>query len=1083
MAEYAIGLDIGIASVGWSIVALNEKEQPCGIISMGSRIFNAAEHPKTGASLALPRREARSARRRLRRHRHRNERIRNLLLRFGVVTEEEMNRLFQGVLEDIYTLKVRALDELVSGTELARILIHLAQRRGFRSNRKSGVGEDGKLLEAVSRNAELMKEMGYRTVGEMLLRDPRYQEHKRNKGGEYLATVARDSVEQEARSIFAAQRTLGNIHAKVEMEDSYLEILLGQRSFDDGPGGDSPYGGSQIEKMVGMCTFEPEEKRAPKASYTFEYFTLLEKINHIRLVRKGEVYPLSGEQRELLIALAHKTADLNYLKIRKALSLPEDVRFNMVRYTAGQPAENAEKKEKFSHLRQYHKMRKVFGPRMDSLTQEQRNAIAQALTYYKTSVNIHKFLQTQGFTEAELDLVDKIGSFSGFGHLSVKACRRLIPHLEAGMRYHEACIAAGYEFRGHAGIAKTVLLSPTEEDYASITSPVAKRAIAQTIKVINAIIRKQNGSPLFINIEVARELAKDFAERKQMDTDMLSNQRENDRLAERIRKEYGKLNPTGQDILKLRLYEEQAGVCAYSLRQISMQRLFEPNYVEIDHIVPYSISFDDSRNNKVLVFAEENRNKGNRLPLQYLTGERAERFVVWTNGNVRQYRKRQLLLKESITEEDQERFRERNLQDTKTASRFLLNYINDHLLFAPSKQGRIRHVTAVNGAVTAYLRKRWGISKVRADGDLHHAVDALVVACTTPSLIQSVSRYSRWKECRYTPGEDVSYAVDENTGEIVDEFPYPWQLFRAELNARLSSNPTQAVIDAKLPFYTQSGQPLSLKPLFVSRVPRRKVTGAAHKDTIRSAVMQEENRTVTKTPLTSLKLDKDGEIAGYYAPESDRLLYEALKARLVQFGGDAKKAFAEPFHKPKSDGTPGPVVKKVKILENATLTLPVQGGVAAHDSMVRLDIFYIPGDGYYMVPIYVADTLKDQLPNRACVAGKAYSEWKVMDERDFLFSLYPNDLVKVTHRSGFNLACDRKDSTLEPKKTVTSALLYYTGADIATGAISVTSLEGAYTARVGIKTLVSLEKFTVDVLGAYYPVRKEARQPFVWKRR
>jgi len=680
-------------------------------------------------------------------------------------------------------------------------------------------------------------------------------------------------------------------------------------------------------------------------------------------------------------------------------------------------------------------------------------------------------------------LICTMDGFAGFGHLSTKACDKLIPYLEQGMRYHEACAAAGYDFRGRDQKEKTVLLHPTEETYADITSPVAKRAIAQTVKVINAVIRRQGVSPVFINIELAREMAKAFAERKQMEKDMRENQAQNERLMERIRKEYGKQEPTGQDLIKLRLFEEQDGVCAYSLQRISAARLFEPNYVEIDHIIPYSLSFDDSRSNKVLVLSAENRNKGNRLPMQYLTGSKREQFIVWTNNNVRSYKKRQLLLKTELTDADLDGFRERNLQDTKTASRFLLNYIQDNLAFAPSDCGRKKKVTAVNGAVTAHLRKRWGIGKVRADGDLHHAVDALVVACTTDGLIRAVSSYSKWRECRYAPAEQVSYAIDEHTGEILKEFPYPWPLFRQELNARLSSNPTQAVLDARIPFYLRSGKPLRLKPLFVSRTPKRKVTGAAHKDTVRSSVLQEEGCVVSKQPLTSLKLDKDGQIQGYYAPESDRLLYEALLAQLVKYGGDAKKAFAEPFYKPKSDGTPGPRVNKVKIYEKATATVSVQGGVAAHDTMVRIDVFLVEGDGYYLVPIYVADTVKEELPRLACVAGKPYSEWKPMDDRHFIFSLYPNDLVKVIHRKTFKLECAEKDTTLAKSKEVKESFLYYCGANIATGAVSFVTHDGAYKTALGLKTLESVEKYAVDVLGSYSPVRKETRQDFTGKRR
>ena len=96
MIPYAIGLDIGITSVGWATVALDGDARPYGIIGMGSRIFDAAEQPKTGDSLAAPRREARSARRRLRRHRHRNERIRNLLLQEKVLGKEQLEHLFEG---------------------------------------------------------------------------------------------------------------------------------------------------------------------------------------------------------------------------------------------------------------------------------------------------------------------------------------------------------------------------------------------------------------------------------------------------------------------------------------------------------------------------------------------------------------------------------------------------------------------------------------------------------------------------------------------------------------------------------------------------------------------------------------------------------------------------------------------------------------------------------------------------------------------------------------------------------------------------------------------------------------------------
>ncbi len=1082
MQEYAIGLDIGVASVGWATVALDKEEKPCAILDMGVRIFDAAEHPKTGASLAAPRREARSARRRTRRHRHRLERIRWLFVSGGLLTEEVLEHLFDGKLPDIYTLRVKALDEPVSREELARILLHIAQRRGFKSNRKNAAadGDDGKLLQAVSDNKMRMESQGYRTVGEMLLRDPLFAEHKRNKG-EYLATVGRDMVADEVRQIFAAQRDFGSAFASNELEEAYLAILLSQRSYDEGPAAVSPYA-AQMDH-VGECTFEKGEKRAPKASYSFEYFTLLERINHIRIISGGSSLPLSPEQRNLLIEQAHKTESLDFAKIRKLLSLPEDSRFNLVHYDKNTTLTDSEKKTKFSHLKAYHKMRaaldKLSRGHIQSLSVEQRNAVAGTLTLYKTQEKVHEHLKGI-LSSAELLALDTLSGFSGYGHLSIKACEKIIPYLEQGMKYNEACTAAGYDFRGHSGEERTKLLDPRAADMEQITSPVVRRAVAQTIKVVNAIIRKQGSSPMFINIELAREMAKDFSERKKLEKQMEDNQKKNERIMERLRSEYGVLYPSGQDLVKFKLYEEQGGVCAYSQKQMSLEKLFTPGYAEVDHIIPYSISFDDGYKNKVLVMAEENRNKGNRLPLQYLTGKRRDDFTVWVNANVRDRRKQQLLLKECISKEDEEGFRERNLQDTKTMARFLYNFINDTLDFAPSAQGRKKRVTAVNGSVTSYMRKRWGINKIREDGDIHHAVDALVIACTTDGMIQKISRHAQLRECEYVQDKTGSFAVDPATGEVLRRFPYPWPQFRKELDARLSPDPTRAVLDAKIPYYALSGKPVTLQPIFVSRMPRRKITGAAHKDTVKGPRSLDEGLVIVKRPLSALKLTKDGEIENYYDPGSDRLLYEALRKQLQTNG-----KISEPFYKPKNDGSPGPLVRKVKLYEKSTLNVEVHGGkgVAAHDSMVRIDIFHVEGDGYYFVPIYVADTLKPELPNKACVAYKPYSAWKEMREEDFRFSIYPNDLLRVSHKKSIKLTLNQKGSSRPPVLEEQSFFLYYNSAGISTASLTCISHDNAYVINsLGIKTLASMEKYTVDVLGECHPVKKEKRQSFCQKR-
>ena len=526
---------------------------------------------------------------------------------------------------------------------------------------------------------------------------------------------------------------------------------------------------------------------------------------------------------------------------------------------------------------------------------------------------------------------------------------------------------------------------------------------------------------------------------------------------------------TGQDLVKYRLWKEQDGRCAYSIQPLELDKVITVSgYAEVDHIIPYSISFDDRRTNKVLVLASENRQKGNRLPLQYLQGKRRDDFIVYTKANVKNFRKRQNLLKERLSEEDGKGYIQRNLQDTQYIAAFMLNYIRNHLAFADCSGAGKRRVVAVNGAVTAFLRKRWGLGKVRADGDLHHAADAAVIACTTQGMIKRVSDF-----CKRA----------ETTAVRNEHFPEPWPHFRDELRQRLSACPQEDLMKIN-PVYYATVDISSIQPVFVSRMPRHKVTGAAHEETIRSQV--NEKYTAVRKSITELSLDKDGKIKDYFKPSSDTLLYEALKKRLTEFGGNAKKAFAEPFYKPRADGTPGAQVRKVKVVAKMNNTIPVRsgGGVAKGGDMIRIDVYYVPGDGYYWVPIYVADTVKETLPNKAVVRDKTMEEWKEMKEDDFLFSLYSNDLILVERDKPICFSLMHEDSTLPKKYETKKELVYYKGGDISNGGIRIETHEGAYFLKsLTFGIVQKVQKYQVDVLGNYTPVKKEKRQTFPAQRR
>lgn len=1166
--SYRIGLDIGIASVGWAAVETDVSDEPCRIMDLGVRIFEAAEVPKTGDPLAKPRREARTTRRRLRRRRHRLERIKLLFEQAGLIRIKEMEARYQkGGLPDVYELRVRALDERITDEEFAQIMLHIAKHRGFRSTRKAEMSEDkemGAVSKAVKENEKRMREKGYRTVGEMIYRDEAFRENApwraehyilapRNKQGDYKHTILRKDLEAEVKILFDIQRKLGNEKLTQELEEKFLQIMLGQRSFDKGPGNQpdgtpSPYAGDLIEKMVGTCTFEPEEKRASKYSYTAERFVALEKINHLKLInREGEVRALSGEEREMVLKLAYAQKQVKYAAVRKKLNLSEIYRFKGLNYGYGKAEEQMKKVETavFLKLPFFHDMKEIFPELSLDVTEEQQkqlDQIGQILTLYKSDESRSEHLKKLGLSDLVIEkLLEK--NPSRFQHLSLKAMKKILPYLEEGFVYSDACEKAGYDFKADTSKEKSDYITGEmlQEAMVDIPNPVVKRSVSQTVKVLNAIIRKY-GAPQAVHIELAREMSKNFQERQKIEKEQKQNQSRNEDIVKDIRETFGITHPTGQDILKYRLWKDQNGLCMYSGEQINARDLFHKDLVDIDHIVPYSISFDDSYHNKVLVKTKYNREKGNKLPYEYFghQEERWKKYEILVDVNIRDSRKRQLLLKHHFTEEERKAFRERNLTDTKYITTTVYNLIRNHLKMADfSDLKKKQHVFAVNGAITSYMRKRWGLMRKDRSTDRHHAMDAAVIACCTSGMIQKISRNVQGRELAYAYGFQF---IDEETGEIIDrnnfsredwdekfgvQIPPPWKDFNHELTVRLWGNfdsygknsndadfwgsrekntldgeiQSPEVADVYLKVFGTDAPNLTdceknrlilqkigytpeeiaeVKSVFVSRMPKHKVTGAGHADTIRSPRhFNEEGIVLTKTALCELKLDKEGEIANYYAPESDRLLYDAIKRQLQLYSNNGKKAFPEgvDFHKPRADGSEGPVVRKVKTFKKQSMGVYVneKHGIAenGNGSMVRVDIFRENGK-YYMVPIYTSDTKKKELPNKAVVGGKIYEQWKEMKEENFLFSLYSRDLISFKHKKGMKGKSINGENIL-----FNEMLVYYLGTDIATASISGKAHDNSFSFRsLGIQSLEYLKKYQVDVLGNVSEVKKEKRMRF-----
>ena len=1047
--KYVIGLDIGIASVGWSAVDLDRKR----ILDLGVRAFSEAENHKTGAPLAEPRRLARGARRRLARRAERLRRTKQLFVDYALIKPQEIESAF--ITRDLVTpwdLRLTALECILAPKELARALFHIVKHRGFKSNKKSDTStskDDTVMLGSIKQNQELLECSGYRSVGELVSKHEAFADRKRNTSGSYTRTFGRDMLENEIKVLLARQRELGSRVATQEMQDKLVEIFNYQKSFASG---------DDVLKKIGKCRFEPQEIRAPKRSYTVERFDLLHSINtRLRWSVNGKQEVVVDGQVQLVMDEAYKVEELTFAKIRKILKLSEDARFDFLRYrskTSGVTEEEIVKsveKTRFFSMVGYHSIRKACESDgiwdMVKDLPEVLDHIAYTLTIYKYEPEIREYLSYVGVPDVVVDTVVKCVEFSKTSNLSLKAIRNIIPFMEQGQPYHEACESAGYNHALHSQISNKSLKLPAI-DPDDVRNPVVLRALSQARKVINALVDRY-GSPWRIHIELARDMGRSAEKRREIEREQGENLKLRERLVNEFKENFGSdREPNGTDLLKFRLYREQHGKSMYSLKPIDLNQLLEHNYVEVDHILPRSRSFDDSRDNKVLVFSTENQNKGNKTPYESLSSDQK----LWTE--IEAYAKtiylspgkRNRLLRKDFSESAESEWRTRNLNDTRYITRFISDFIKEHLEFS-EKQNK-QSVVCLNGQLVAKARWLWGLEKDREKDDLHHALDATVIAVLLPHNQENLTRY-------FQVSETHKAYVDTVTGEVIEadrpKLPFPWKQFRHELVARLSGEPAERLAGLELPAYTPE-EIKKIKPVLVSRMPMRKTKGQIHEDTVRSAKrVESDGISSVRKLLTSLTVEDMKNLA---YPDANKELYAEIRKRMVDYGNKADKAFAEPLYKPSIKNAP--LVRSVTVTQTQKTGVSIRGGLADNGGMARTDVFRKNGK-FYLVPVYIKDMQAGCLPNRAIIAHKQEEQWLTVDEQyEFITSLYPYDLFHL--EVGDSLG-----------------LFYYRGCHRANGAImfSPTNINLPKPETKGVQTAILLQRYEMGILGDYHPVRKK----------
>lgn len=1000
-----LGFDIGVASIGWALVE-DSVLKDCGV-----RIFTKAENPKDGSSLALPRREARSSRRRLARRKARlNELKRLVAAEFGLNLEDflanagelprayklskcevadydsykkrkairknnntqEKEKLAQELEKcdtNPYKLRFEALNRKLEPLELARVILHIAKHRGYGNKHAKDTNDDdsGKVKKAISQNADIMSQKGYKSVGEYLYKEF-YQQKRdlsekspknafatqefqnvRNKDKNYARCVAQSELKRELELIFKTQKSLGwefsekkyqifDENRKIkeaDFESAVMEVAFLQRPL------------KSFADKVGKCTFFENEPRAPKDSLSaMEFVALTRIINTLANISKktGEIYS-TDKVSEVLEAVLEK-GELTYKNLRKIISLDDKIQFpkdSKLDYAKGDEAEKA----KFIEFKKLKDFKKALGGSFEGFSRDELDKIANKIALIKSKDELKAELASfKGLNETQKEALSEL-SFDKFIDLSFKALGKILPFMrgENGecKRYDEAWRAAGLQ-EAAKQTQKGNTLPPLKDYEKDLANPVVARALSEYRKVLNALLEK-HGKVHKIHLEFTREAGVSSKERGELIAEQNKRFKANEEARKRCA-EFG-LNPSGKNILKLKLWQEQGGQCVYSGKNITREHLCDESALEIDHIYPYSRSFDDSQNNKVLVFKSANQNKRNQTPFEAFGGDSEKWSRIMSSIAKLPKPKKNRITNRNFADKESG-FIARNIVDTSYIATLTASYTDAFIEFLPlvesedttlgrGEKGSKKHISVVSGSLTATMRHYWGLdsllnseSEVKdRSNHLHHALDAIIIAYTNDKIIKAFSDFKKTQE--------------QNTARLIAkeissaEYKTSRRFF---VPANFANNEAfRQSIKGKI--FGELGENGELSGgIFVSKPPRKRARGALHKETFSSV----NDSTLLKT-----------------------------------YGGE----------------------EGVKRAINLGKIRQIGSKVADNGSMVRTDIFRHKSSGkFYGVPIYTMDYALGKLPNKAVVSGKdkagVIKEWLEMDENyEFCFSLFKDDLIKV----------------------------------------------------------------------------------------
>lgn len=1116
MSDLVLGLDIGIGSVGVGILNKVTGE----IIHKNSRIFPAAQ-----AENNLVRRTNRQGRRLTRRKKHRIVRLNRLFEESGLITD------FTKISINLnpYQLRVKGLTDELSNEELFIALKNMVKHRGISylddasDDGNSSVGDYAQIVK------ENSKQLETKTPGQIQLE--RYQTYGQLRGD---FTVEKDGKKHRLINVFPTSayrsealrilQTQQEFNPQItdEFVNRYLEILTGKRKYYHGPGNEksrTDYGryrtnGETLDNifgiLIGKCTFYPEEFRAAKASYTAQEFNLLNDLNNLTV--PTETKKLSKEQKNQII---------NYVKNEKAMGPAKLFKYIAkllscdVADIKGYRIDKSGKAE-IHTFEAYRKMKTLETLDIEQMDRETLDKLAYVLTLNTEREGIQEALEHEfadgSFSQKQVDELVQFRKANssifgkGWHNFSVKLMMELIPELYETSEEQMTILTRLGKQKTTSSSNKTKYIDEkllTEEIY----NPVVAKSIRQAIKIVNAAI-KEYGDFDNIVIEMARETNEDD-EKKAIQKIQKANKDEKDAAMLKAANQYnGKaelphsvFHGHKQLATKIRLWHQQGERCLYTGKTISIHDLINnSNQFEVDHILPLSITFDDSLANKVLVYATANQEKGQRTPYQALDSMddawsfRELKAFVRESKTLSNKKKEYLLTEEDISKFDvRKKFIERNLVDTRYASRVVLNALQEH--FRAHKIDT--KVSVVRGQFTSQLRRHWGIEKTR-DTYHHHAVDALIIAAS--------SQLNLWKKQKNTL---VSYSEDQlldiETGELISDDEYKESVFKAPYQHFVDTLKSKEFEDSILFSYqvdSKFNRKISDATIYATRqakVGKDKADETYVLGKIKDIYTQDGYDAFMKI----YKKDKSKFLMYRHDPQTFEKVIEPILENYPnkQMNEKGKEVPCNPFLKYKeehgyirkySKKGNGPEIKSLKYYDSKLgnhidITPKDSNNKVVLQSLKpwRTDVYFNKNTGKYeILGLKYSDMQFEKGTGKYSISKEQYENIKVregVDENsEFKFTLYKNDLLLLKDSENGEQILLRFTSRNDTSKHYVELKPYnrqkFEGSEYLIKSLG-TVVKGGRCIKGLAKSNISIYKVRTDVLGNQHIIKNEGDKP------